>query len=128
MNETLKTTAKSALSTGKVIMEVMAMIGVLWGAFKFIDQGNKNTTDTKEIKQSLVELKEDFRTLRDTNAVQHSRIMGSIGETQSQISEVKENNAKWNKSYLQYVKDNTKSSEQLYKYIEGLNLENVKKK
>lgn len=100
---------------------------VLFGAFTFISQGNQTAKSTRELKEVVNELNNAIEIFQENNAAEHSRIIKSLQETQEQVMDVKDNTNKWHRSYLQYVKDNTKSSDQLFRYLQGLNLEEVKR-
>ena len=120
MNEKIKTYSST-------ITAVFSALVVLYGVFKFVSNGNETTATSKEIKKALTEITSEIEVIKQNQMAGNSRLTSSILDVNIQIQTVRDENRKWHKSYLQFVKDNTKSSEMLFKYLEGLNLDEVKK-
>lgn len=117
--------SKTLAAVAKIIGYVAALgvvTGMLWGAFKFIDAANRTAGQIKDVTVKVDSLAQKI----DGIASQGYRLSRMIQGLNEDMIETGEQNEKYHKSYIRYVKDNTKTSQELFKYIEGLDLE-VKK-
>ena len=72
-----------------------------------------------EGKVDKVIIKEQFR---QSDEIKETKELVITFYNEFKIEQAESN--RWRKSYLQFVLDNTKSSDRLFRYIQGLNLEN----
>ena len=126
-NSTLNKIAesKTLASVTKIIGYVASfgiVTGMLWGAYKFIDTSNKTAGQLKEVVTKVDSLSRKI----DGISMQGYRLSRMMQDLNVEMALTGEQNERYHKSYIQYVKDNTKTSQELFKYIEGLDLE-VKK-
>jgi hypothetical protein len=116
MNEKLTYISKIA----GMVTGVSAAIIIIWKVGTFVDNSKKA-------------LDIGYQSIENQNAIikEQQKQAGKINDLQETIdifyndfkAEQIEAN-RWRKSYLQFVLDNTKSSDRLFRYIQGLNLEN----
>lgn len=112
---TIKNVAGYITASGVIIV-------MMWNTFKFIDSANKTSDQIK-----ILSLKVDTLTNAINNvSTQGVRLGRMIIELNQEVSDEAVQSQKYHQSYIKYVRDNTKTSQELFRYIEGLDLE-VKK-
>ena len=117
--------SKTLASVAKIIGYVAALgvvTGMLWGAFKFVNTSNQTAAQYKEVTVKVDSLVRKIDGIA-SQGVELSKMIQGLNE---QMIEEGRKDERYHKSYIQYIKDNTKTSQELFKYIEGLDLE-VKK-
>lgn len=117
--------SKTLLSVTKIIGYLASfgiVTGMLWGAYKFVDTSNDTASQLKDVVLKVDSLSRKI----DGISMQGDKLSGMMQDLNVEMAQTGEQNERYHKSYIQYVKDNTKTSQELFKYIEGLDLE-VKK-
>jgi len=101
------------------ITGIVAVVGIMWGIFRFIDTANHTADQSRALSEKIDSLADKL----DGVAMQGFRLARMLQEIDIKIAEQETNNEKYHRSYIQYVRNNTKTAEELFKYLEGLDLE-----
>jgi len=115
-------TTEKVISIAKVtstITGVVAVVGIMWGIFRFIDTANRTAQQSREMAQKIDSLAQKI----DGVAMQGYRLARMLSDIDVKLAEQGDKDAKYQRSYIQYVRNNTKTAEELFKYLEGLDLE-----
>lgn len=122
--------AKNIIDTIKgytsTITAIFSSAVVLFGVFTFISQSNQAASSVKDLKDAVGKLNVTIETMQKRSEAESAEVKGRLADTFEQLVDLKTNTDKWHRSYLQYIKDNTRSSEELFRYIQGLNLQEVR--
>jgi len=115
-------TTEKVISITKItgtITGIVAVVGIMWGVFRFVDTANRTAQQSQKLSTKIDSLSQKI----DGVAMQGYRLARMIQEMNVQFAEQCEKDAKYQRSYIEYVRNNTKTAEELFKYLEGLDLE-----
>jgi len=116
MNEKLTYISKIA----GMVTGVSAAIIIIWKVGTFVDNSKKALDiGYQSIENQNAIIKEQQKQAGKINDLQETI---DIFYNDFRVEQIEAN--RWRKSYLQFVLDNTNSSDRLFRYIQGLNLEN----
>lgn len=100
------------------VLTLIAAGGILWGAFEFVKATTASIESTKHLSVKLDSLNLQMQIF----TTQQQAVVNALNDVTQQIGDINADNNKWHRSYVQFVKDNTKTSQELFRYIEGLDL------
>ena len=103
-----------------MVTGVSAAIIIIWKVGTFVDNSKKALDiGYQSIENQNAIIKEQQKQTGRINDLQESI---DIFYNDFRVEQIEAN--RWRKSYLQFVLDNTDKSDRLFRYIQGLNLEN----
>lgn len=86
---------------------LVGSIGILFGAFRFIEQGNRSAEQVKEVNTTI-------NTRFDNMDIRLNKIDNNITDLQEKAENQYHSISTLQKSYIEYVRKNTQNTDDLY--------------
>jgi len=101
----------SGLKTfGLIVGVLITSVGILFGAFKFIEKGNKSATSVEMLDSLVV-------TSFDNMNIRLNKIDNNILDLKEQLEENHQSVTTLQKSYINFVRKSTQNSDELYNIL-----------
>jgi hypothetical protein len=104
------------------VLTIVAIGGILWASFKFVNATTENISQTVILASEMKEMNESLTRQIENLATQQQCMVNSLQDVSLQISDINSANNAWHTSYTLFVRENSKTTNDLFRYLEGLDL------
>jgi hypothetical protein len=104
------------------VLTLVAIGGILWASFKFVNATTENISQTVILASEMKEMNESLTRQIENLATQQQCMVNSLQDVSLQIGEINSANDAWHRSYTLFVRENSKTTNDLFRYLEGLDL------
>ena len=104
------------------LLTAVTIGGILWAAFKFVDATSDNIGQTGIIASKMNQMNDSLTQQIKNLATQQQAMVNALQDVSLQIGDINAANDAWHRSYVQFVKENSKTTNDLFRYLEGLDL------
>ena len=104
------------------LLTAVTIGGILWAAFKFVDAASDNISQTVILSSEMKEMNDSLTQQIKNLATQQQAMVNALQDVSLQIGDINAANDAWHRSYVQFVKENSKTTNDLFRYLEGLDL------
>jgi hypothetical protein len=104
------------------VLTAVTIGGLLWGVFKFVNAATKNIEQTQILSIEMREMNDSLSQQIKNIATQQEAMVNALQDVSLQISDINSANDAWHNSYVQFVRENSKTTNDLFRYLEGLDL------